>query len=519
MVRKTKKQSKKQRVSGKQRRVYIFDTTLRDGEQSPGASMTPDEKLEVAQQLERMNVDIIEAGFPAASPGEIKAIQMISKKVKKPILAGLARMTKGDIDAVREALKYAKRKKIHIFLATSPIHREFKLKKSKEEEIAIIKKMTAYAARYFDDIEFSPEDATRTEPDFLSQVVKTAIAAGATAINIPDTVGYMVPECFGALIAYLVKENPSLGKSTVLSVHCHNDLGLATANSLSAIVNGANQVECTVNAIGERAGNASLEEVVMAIHTRRDVFRAKTGIVMKEIMKSSKLVSHLTGIHVPPNKAVIGRNAFSHESGIHQDGVLKCRETYEIMDPRMIGLTESRLVMGKHSGRHAFKMQLMKLGYTLGEKQLEKAFASFKVLADRKKNVYDDDIEAIVQDEIAQSFSAWHLKQLKVCVETGVVPEATVTIQKGKEVKSSTSRGDGPVDACYKAIEKVTGVKAKLADYSIQSVTSGKDALGEVSVKVLHEKREYSGRGASTDIIEASVKAYLVAINKILIKK
>ncbi|MBN1493878.1 MAG: 2-isopropylmalate synthase [Candidatus Omnitrophica bacterium] len=509
----TKKKTKKPR------RVYIFDTTLRDGEQSPGASMTPEEKIKVAEQLERLNVDIIEAGFPAASPGEIEAIQMISKKVKKPVIAGLARMRKGDIDAACEALKFAKKKKIHVFLATSPIHRKYKLKMEKAEILDTVTKMITYAANYFDDIEYSPEDATRTERDFLAEVVKTAIAAGATAINIPDTVGYTLPEEFGTLIAYLVEKNPSLGKKVVLSVHCHNDLGLASANSLSAILNGANQVECTVNGIGERAGNASLEEVVMTLKTRQQVYHADTMINVGEIMKSSKIVSNMTGITVQPNKAVVGRNAFSHEAGIHQDGILKKRQTYEIMDPKDIGLTETRLVMGKHSGRHAFKTQLVRLGFDLNDQQVEKAFAAFKVLADRKKNIYDEDIEAIVQDQIAQSLSAWHLEYLKVNVETDKPPMAVIRIKKDSEERTSQSSGDGPVDACYKAIEKVTGVKAKLVDYSIHSVTSGKDALGEVSVKVAHGANEYSGRGASTDVIEASVKAYLVAINKILVKK
>ncbi len=501
------------------RRIYIFDTTLRDGEQSPGASMTPDEKIKVAQQLERLNVDIIEAGFPAASQGEIEAIQMISKKVKHPVIAGLARMRKADIDAAYEALKYAKRKKLHVFLATSPIHREYKLKMSKHEILETVDKMTRYGRSMFDDVEYSAEDATRTERDFLSEVVATAIRAGATAINIPDTVGYTLPEQFGELIRYLIEKNPGLGKKVVLSVHCHNDLGLASANSLSAILNGANQVECTVNGIGERAGNASLEEIVMTLKTRQDVYHADTNIVVSEIMKSSKIVSHMTGISVQPNKAIVGRNAFSHESGIHQDGILKKRQTYEIMDPKDIGLAETRLVMGKHSGRHAFKMQLAKLGFHLTQEQIEKVFVAFKALADRKKNVYDEDIEAIIHDEISQSLAAWQLEYLKVCVETGARPVAKITIKKGTQIRTSESSGDGPVDACYKAIEKVTNVKAKLIDYTIHSVTSGKDALGEVSVKVAHGSHEYSGRGASTDVIEASVKAYLVAINKILVRK
>ena len=502
--------------TSEKRKIYIFDTTLRDGEQSPGASLTPLEKLEVAKQLERLNVDIIEAGFPAASPGEVEAIQAISKKVKGPVICSLARMVRRDIDTCREALKYAKRKRLHVFLATSVIHRQFKLKKDKGELIKIVQAHMEYARRYFDDIEFSPEDAARTEWEFLSEVVGIAIAAGATTINVPDTVGYTFPQEFGDLIRFLTRMHPELGHKVNLSVHCHNDLGLAVANSLSAVLAGANQVECTVNGIGERAGNASLEEVAMAIDTRADLVDCRTDLNLREIIKSSRLVSHLTGMIVQPNKAIVGRNAFSHESGIHQDGVLKMRETYEIMDPKRIGLAESQLILGKHSGRHAFRERLKKLGFVLTEKHVEKAFSRFKMLADQKKYVFDEDIEAIIEDEIAKVPLTWELAHLAIRSETGKPPQATVRLKKGGKVKQAESSGDGPVDACYKAVEKVTGLKVRLSNYTIQAVTGGKDALGEVSIKLAFKGREITGRGASTDIIEASVKAYLQAINRAL---
>jgi len=502
-------------MTKKKRKIYIFDTTLRDGEQCPGASMTPEEKVQVAKQLERLNVDIIEAGFPAASPGEIKAIQRISKSVKECIICGLARMTKNDIDAAREALKYAKKKRIHVFLATSHIHRQFKLKKSKQELIDMTKQNIRYAKRFFKNVEFSPEDASRTEPEFLVKIVKEAINAGATSVNIPDTVGYAVPHEFGKLISYLVKKIPTLGKKVALSVHCHNDLGLAVANSMSAIVNGANQVECTINGIGERAGNAAMEEIVMSLHTRSDTFNAYTDIKIKEITKASRLISYITGMHVQPNKAIVGKNAFRHESGIHQDGILKKRQTYEIIDPKDIGLSGTQLVMGKHSGRHAFKERLIKLGFDLTDTQLEKAFNRFKSIADKKKNVFDEDLEAIVEDEIVHIPMMWQLVSMSINTETGKPSKASLELKKKNKIYKAVSSGDGPVDACYKAIESITGKKIKLVDYSIQSVTWGKDALGEVSVKIASQGQEVSARGASTDIIEASVKAYLKALNKV----
>jgi 2-isopropylmalate synthase len=496
------------------RRIFIFDTTLRDGEQCPGASLAPDEKVEIAKQLERLGVDIIEAGFPAASFGEVEAIQKISKAIKKTTICGLSRMVPKDIDTAREALKFAKHKRLHVFLATSKVHRDYKLRKGKKEILKLAVKNIKYGKRFFKDIEFSPEDAARTERAFLADAVKAGIEAGATTVNIPDTVGYTLPQEFGSLIAFLIKKIPLLGRQVNLSVHCHNDLGLAVANSIAAIQNGANQVECTVNGIGERAGNASLEEIVMAIDTRRDLFDAYTNVRPREITKSSRLVSHLTGLVVQPNKAIVGRNAFAHESGIHQHGILRKRQTYEIMDPKRIGLSGSEMVMGKHSGRHAFRQRLSKLGIVLNDERVDQAFNRFKKLADQKKYVFDQDIEAIVEDAISKIPETWQLKHLKITSETGLPPTALIRLNFKGKVLEGQSEGDGPVDACFKAIEKMTGISARLGHYGIQSVTSGKDALGEVNLKLILSGQEVSGRGTSTDVIEASVKAYLFALNK-----
>jgi len=494
--------------------IRIFDTTLRDGEQSPGCSMNPLEKVEVAKQLERLNVDVIEAGFPAASAAEIEAIQMISKKVKKPIICSLARMMRSDIDKVREALKFAKRRRLHVFLATSEVHRKYKLKKGKDEILKMVGENIAYGREFFDDIEFSPEDGSRTERDFLNEVVRAAIEAGATTINIPDTVGYAVPSEFSDLIRFLVEENPVFKSSVYLSVHCHNDLGLAVSNSLAAIRMGARQVECTVNGIGERAGNAAMEEIVMTLDTRRDFFEAETRINLKEITKSSRLLSHLTGMVVQPNKAIVGKNAFAHESGIHQDGLLKMRQTYEIIDPVRIGRESHELVLGKHSGRHALKQKLESLGYSLNAKAFDDTFMRFKKLADAKKNIYDEDLESLVEDELTRVPEVWALSKLAFQAETGTKPKATIEIKsKGKVLRASTT-GDGPVDACYRAVDKITKMNSKLLQYSIQAVTPGEDALGEVTVKIRVGKEEIVGRGSSTDVIEASVKAYLNALNR-----
>jgi len=500
------------------RKIHIFDTTLRDGEQSPGASLTPEEKVKIAKQLERLNVDVIEAGFPVSSPGEMRGVQMISEAVTIPTICALARMVPKDIDACRKALERAKKKRLHVFLATSKIHREHKLHKQKSEIISLAAETIKSAKKDFKEIEFSPEDAARTELDFLVAAVRAAVDAGATVVNIPDTVGYAIPQEFGDVIAHLVKKIPVLGKKVTLSVHCHNDLGLATANSLAAVLAGANQVECTVNGIGERAGNASMEEIVMAIDTRRDFMDCYTQVTTEEIVKTSRLVSHLTGMVVQPNKAIVGRNAFSHESGIHQDGVLKKRQTYEIIDPQRVGLAESQIILGKLSGRHAFSERVKKLGYPLGDAELDRAFERFKKLADQKKYVFDEDIEALIQDEIKEIPETWKLEYVKSTLETGRPSEAVIRLRHGKEVLEAASQGDGPVDACYKAIEKITKLKATLTHYAIQSVTSGKDAMGEVNVKIQIEGKEVTGRGASTDIIEASVKAYLFAVNKVCAK-
>ena len=497
------------------RKIHIFDTTLRDGEQSPGASLTPDEKLKIARQLERLNVDVIEAGFPASSEGEMKAVAMIAENVRKPVICGLSRMIPRDIDACRKALERAAKKRLHMFLATSQIHREFKLKKNKSEILSMVAQNIRSAAGDFRQIEFSPEDASRTERDFLVQVVRTAIEAGATSVNIPDTVGYAIPEEFSDLIHLLIKKNPGLGKKVVLSVHCHNDLGLAVANSLAAVLAGANQIECTMNGIGERGGNASLEEVVMTIDTRVDFMNCYTDIKLSEITKASRLVSNLTGMSVQPNKAIVGRNAFWHASGIHQDGILKKRQTYEIMDPKRIGLSGSQLMLGKLSGKHAFEVRVKKLGFSLAPKELDQAFVQFKALADKKKYIFDEDLEAILQSEIAKIPETWKLVSMKVVTETGTKPHAGIRLSYEGEVKEAASNGDGPVDACYKAIEKIVDSGAKVIHYGLQSVTEGKDALGEVLVKLEVGGREVTGRGTSTDIIEASVRAYLFAINKI----
>lgn len=495
-------------------KIIIFDTTLRDGEQSPGASLTPQGKLEVAYQLAKLGVDAIEAGFPISSPGDFDSAKEVAKKVKGPIICGLARCMKKDIEAARDSLKFAKRWRIHVFLATSKIHMQYKLKKAEDEIIRLAIEGVSYARKFCDDIEFSPEDASRTEREFLYRVVEEVIRAGAATVNIPDTVGYSIPEEFGSVIKGIKDNVPNIDKA-VISVHCHNDLGLAVANSLAAIKNGAGQVECTINGIGERAGNASLEEIVMGLYVRKDLFDFTTNINKKEIYKTSRLVSKLTGVLVQPNKAIVGQNAFAHESGIHQDGVLKKSITYEIMRPQDVGFSGTKLVLGKHSGRHAFSERLKKLGYKLPEEEMNKAFERFKVLADKKKEVFDEDLATIVEDEVMVAPEVYHLEDFQVTSGTNIEPYAKVKLRKNKKIYESSSKGDGPVDACYKAIDKIAGIKGKLLDYGIRSVTGGKDALGEVSIRVVVDKKEISGRGASTDIIEASIKAYLNAISKI----
>ncbi|MBI1869894.1 MAG: 2-isopropylmalate synthase [Chlamydiae bacterium] len=500
-------------------KIIIFDTTLRDGEQCPGASLNLREKLEVAHQLAALNVDVIEGGFPIASPDDFEAVKAISLEVKGPRIAGLARCVDKDIEKVAQALEKASLSRIHVFLATSKIHMQYKLKKAEDEILKMAVEGVKKARKYVEDVEFSPEDASRTEPAFLAKVVEAVIEAGAKTVNIPDTVGYAFPEDFGKLIYYL-RQNVRNMAQAVISVHCHNDLGLAVANSLMAIRNGARQIECTINGIGERAGNASLEEIVMTLKTRRDIFKdVETHVRTKEIIKTSRLVSNLTGMVVQPNKAIVGENAFAHESGIHQDGVLKERTTYEIMSPEDVGLSASNLVLGKHSGRHAFRERLKLLGFSLNQEEIDKLFEKFKVLADKKKTVYDEDLVALVEDELAQVPEIFQLEYLHIASGNTTVPTATVRLRKDQEVFEDAACGDGPVDASYNTIDRLTGIKGKLLDYSLRSITSGKDALGEVVVKVQIDSRTVTGKGTSTDILEASARAYLNAINRILFIK
>lgn len=496
-------------------KLTIFDTTLRDGEQAPGASLNAKEKMELALALAGMGVDVIEAGFPISSPGDFDSVREIARTVKGPVICGLARSIQKDIDACRDALKPAKRARIHVFLATSKIHMQFKLKKAEDEILRLAAWAVKYARRFSDNVEFSPEDASRTEKQFLYKVVEAVIKAGAGTVNIPDTVGYAQPEEFGALIRDIRNNVPNINK-TVISVHCHNDLGMAVANSLSAVYNGARQVECTINGLGERAGNASLEEIVMAIATRPDFYRdIRTNIRKDKIYPLSRLVSSLTGFVIAPNKAIVGGNAFRHESGIHQDGVLKERTTYEIIDPAVIGFKVEGIVLGKHSGKHAFNERLKSLGYRLGEQELVAAFERFKVLADKKKDIFDEDLRAIVDEEIKGVEPLWQLTGFEVYSGSTITPSAVVTVtRKGKAMKGS-SEGDGPADACFKAIDKITRNKAKLQDFRLESVTSGKDALGSASLKLTRDGNTRAGIGSSTDIIEAAIKAYLDAINKL----
>ena len=498
-------------------RIIIFDTTLRDGEQSPGATLNLEEKIRIARQLVRLGVDVIEAGFPIASEGDLEAVRAVGRAVRGVQVSALARCLDKDIEAAVKALATAERPRIHLFLATSKIHREFKLQKPQEEIVRWAVRSVEMARKHFSDIEFSPEDASRTEREFLAEVVEAVIAAGATTVNIPDTVGYSTPEEFGGLIRYLGEKVPNLGRA-VISVHCHNDLGLAVANSLAAVRNGARQVECTVNGLGERAGNASLEEIVMALKVRRDFFGFATGVDTRQIFKTSRLVSHLTGIAVQRNKAIVGENAFAHEAGIHQDGVLKEPSTYEIMRPADVGVPRSTMVLGKHSGRHAFKEKVRSLGYQLEGKELDGAFSRFKALSDKKKAVFDEDIAALLDEQIASAPELFVLDYLNVTSGTQTVPTATVRLTSAGKVHQDASTGDGPVDAACKAIDRITGIKGELVEYGLRAVTGGKDALGEVTVQVRSGKRLVPGRASSTDIIEASVKAYLAAVNRLAIQ-
>ncbi len=495
--------------------ILIFDTTLRDGEQSPGASLDIHEKVQIARQLMLLNVDIIEAGFPVTSAGDFESVSRIAKEIRGVSIAALARAVEKDIESAARALEKAEKPRIHVFLATSEIHRKFKLLKAKEEILALAYKGVKTALKYVDDVEFSPEDASRTELDFLCQVVEAVIDAGAKTVNIPDTVGYSVPDHYASIIRELRTQVKNINKA-VISVHCHNDLGLAVANSLAAVKAGAQQVECTVNGIGERAGNAALEEIVMALKTRHDFYQCSTRIVTNEIIATSRLVSTLTGLRVQRNKAVVGENAFAHQSGVHQDGMIKERSTYEIMKPADVGLLNNKLVLGKLSGRHAFKERIKELGYDLLENEFERAFAEFKNIADKKKEIFDEDIEAIIGVEKMDVPSIFQLESLSISCGPNTVPTAGVRIklQDGSLVDNITT-GDGPIDALFKAIDLSTGIHGKLQDYNIRAVTSGKDAVGEVQVSVDVNGKIFGGRAVSTDIIEASAKAYLSAINKV----
>jgi 2-isopropylmalate synthase len=501
------------------RKIYVFDTTLRDGEQSPGVNLNTREKVEIAYQLEKLGIDRMEAGFPAASPGDLAAVNAVAKAVKDVTVIGLSRSREQDIEAVREALQGAQDPCIHIFLATSPIHRKHKLRMDKNQVLETAQSSIRYAKKYFSKVEFSLEDAGRTELDFVAQMVGMAIREGASVVNIPDTVGYLNPAEYGAIFKY-VKENVPDVEKIQLSAHCHNDLGMATANTLAAIQNGADQIEGTINGIGERAGNTAIEEVAMALATRQEFFNATTSLKLSEIARTSRLVSKLTGMVVPGNKAIVGANAFAHESGIHQDGMLKEKTTYEIMTPESIGLKESKLVLGKHSGRHAFREKLEELGYKLEDQQLNSAFVKFKELADKKKEVTDDDLLALLEERLIDTPEVFKLETIYVTYGNESVPTAKVQILKEEnQVIVEEAEGNGSVDAIYNAIDKATQEEVRLEDYSIKSVSQGKDALGEVHVILAQNDIAAQGRGLSTDILEASARAYVDAVNKLVEKR
>ncbi len=497
--------------------LIIFDTTLRDGEQSPGASMTREEKVRIAKMLERMKVDVIEAGFPIASPGDFESVRAVAQAVRNSTVCGLARASDVDIDRAGEALKEAASGRIHTFIATSPIHMQMKLRMEPDQVLERAVEAVRRARRWTDDVEFSAEDAGRSELDFLCRIVEAVIRAGARTINIPDTVGYNVPDQFAHTIRSLIERVPNADQA-IFSVHCHNDLGLAVANSLAAVLAGARQVECTINGLGERAGNASLEEVVMAVRTRRDVFHLETSIDTTQIVPASRLVANITGFPVQPNKAIVGANAFAHESGIHQDGVLKHRETYEIMRAEDVGWSANRMVMGKHSGRNAFRTRLEELGASFGtEEELNAAFTRFKELADKKHEIYDEDLQALVTDAyLAAENERVKLLYLRVCSETGETPKAGVTLAVDGHERRATAEGGGPVDAAFKAIESLLETRTDLLLYSVNNITSGTDSQGEVTVRVAKDGRIFNGQGADTDIVIASAKAYVNALNKVL---
>ncbi|MFN0195488.1 MAG: 2-isopropylmalate synthase [Planctomycetaceae bacterium] len=496
--------------------IIIFDTTLRDGEQSPGCSMTAEEKMEIARALVELGVDIIEAGFPIASPGDFEAVRAIARQFgDRTTICGLARCRKEDIDRAWEALKEAEKSRIHVFLATSAIHRQYKLKMAKEEIVRTTIEMVKRAVDYCPNVEFSPEDAARTELDFLSEVVERAIEAGATTVNIPDTVGYATPSQYHQAISHLKRTVSNIDKA-VISTHCHNDLGLAVANSLAAVEAGARQVECTINGLGERAGNAALEEIVMALKTRQDYYHCQTRINTQKLYPTSRLVSQITGMKVQRNKAIVGQNAFAHEAGIHQHGMLQERSTYEIMRPEDVGFIGTNLVLGKHSGRHAFRDRLNALGYSLDDETFQMIFDDFITLADKKKDIYDADIMALIDNRLSGSVELWQLVSLHISGGSGAIPTATIQLkdEQGK-VHCDASIGDGPVDAVFCALERITGQSARLEDYQVTSVSRGKEAQGEVNLDISSQGRTYHGKGLSTDIIEASALAYLKALNRL----
>ncbi|HPU41685.1 MAG TPA: 2-isopropylmalate synthase [Acetivibrio clariflavus] len=495
-------------------RIKIFDTTLRDGEQTPGVNLNIQEKLEIARQLEKLGVDVIEAGFAIASPGDFEAVKAVSENIKNATVASLARAVEKDIDRAWEAVKGAESPRIHTFIATSDIHLKYKLKMTEDEVLERAIAMVKYAKKYCSDVEFSAEDASRTRIEFLIKVIEEVIKAGATVINIPDTVGYTTPAEFGNMIR-TIKEKVSNIDKVDISVHCHNDLGLAVANSLAAVMNGATQVECTINGLGERAGNAALEEIIMGIDTRKDFYKIGHKIDTKQIYRTSKLVSSLTGITVQPNKAIVGANAFAHESGIHQHGVLSEKSTYEIMKPESIGLSQNRMVLGKLSGRHAFEERLKEMGYTtLTPEAIQKAFEKFKSLADKKKVVLDKDIEALIEEKVSEVPEIYELESFQITSGNKSVATSTVSLKRNDNIITEAATGDGPVDAAFNAIERAVGMSFTLEDYSLRAVTEGKDALGEVTVRVSKDGKLFVGRGVSTDIIEAGVRAYLNAINR-----
>lgn len=495
-------------------RVYIFDTTLRDGEQSPGYTMNTQEKIRVAKQLEALGVDIIEAGFPIASEGDFEAVRQIASVIKNSEVAGLARANDEDIDRAWEAVKAAARPRIHTFISTSDIHLKYQFRKTRDEILKIAVNAVKRAKRYTDNVEFSAMDATRSDWDYLCRVFAEVIDAGAVTINVPDTVGYAVPDEFGRLIKYIVEHVPNISQA-IISVHCHNDLGLAVANSIAAIQNGARQVECTINGIGERAGNAALEEIAMILRTRKDIFDATTGIVTEKIYPTSRLITSITGVSVQPNKAIVGANAFAHESGIHQDGLLKSKLTYEIMTPESVGIPKSSLILGKHSGRHAFRDRIESLGYSLTEKELNNAFKRFKALADVKKNVYDEDIEMIIIDELYKAPERYKLAYLHVSCGNSTIPTATVKLEIDGNIYQDVGFGVGPVDATYKVIKKLVKTNSKLLKFSVNSITKDMDAQGEVFVKLEEKGKIAIGKGADTDIIVASAKAFINALNRL----